>query len=70
MGGNVYRICGKTQPGATVRSAGRETFAAADGSFVLQISTAAAETKVEISDDKGNRGGFVISLKNGTARKL
>lgn len=70
MGGNIYRIYGRTQPGATVRSAGRDTFAAADGSFVLQISTSAAETKVDINDDKGNRGGFVISLKNGNARKL
>ncbi len=70
MGGNIYRIYGKTQPGATVRSAGRDTFAAADGSFVLQISTSAAETKVDITDDKGNRGGFAVSLKNGNARKL
>lgn len=65
MGGNIYRIYGMTQPGATVRSSGRDTFAAADGSFVLQISSSASEAKIDISDDKGNRGGFVISLKNG-----
>ena len=41
------------------------TFAAADGSFVLQISSSVRETRVDISDDKGNRGGFVISLRNG-----
>ncbi len=70
MGGNIYRIYGRTQSGATVRSAGRETFAAADGSFVLQISSSSSETRVDISDDKGNRGGFVISLRNGNARKL
>jgi hypothetical protein len=70
MGGNIYRIYGRTQPGATVRSAGRDTFAAADGSFVLQISASASETRVDISDDKGNRGGFVVSLRNGNARKL
>lgn len=64
MGGNIYRIYGRSQPGTTVRSAGRETFAAADGSFVLQISASSGETRVDISDDKGNRSGFVISLKN------
>ncbi len=70
MGGNIYRIYGRTQPGATVRSAGRDTFAAADGSFVLQISSSSAETRVDISDDKGNRGSFVVSLRNGNARKM
>ncbi|CAN5625193.1 hypothetical protein BH20ACI4_BH20ACI4_10070 [soil metagenome] len=70
MGGSIYRIYGRTQAGATVRSAGRDTFAAADGSFVLQISASSSETRVDISDDKGNRGSFVISLRNGNARKL
>lgn len=70
MGGNIYRIYGRTQPGATVRAAGRDTFAAADGSFVLQISASSSETRVDISDDKGNRGGFVISLRTGKARKI
>ncbi len=65
MGGNIYRIYGKTKPGATVRSSGRDTFAAADGSFILQISASSGETKVDIGDDKGNRGGYVISLRNG-----
>lgn len=70
MGGSIYRIYGRTQPGATVRSAGRETFAAADGSFVLQISSASGEARVDIGDDKGNRGAFAVSLRNGNARKL
>lgn len=70
MGGSIYRIYGRTQSGATVRSAGRETFAAADGSFVLQISSSSGEARVDISDDKGNRGVFAVSLKNGNARKL
>ena len=64
MGGNIYRISGRTQPGATVRSAGRDTFAAADGSFILQISSSSAETRVDISDDRGNRSGFALSLRN------
>lgn len=64
MGGNIYRVAGKTQSGATVKIAGRETFASADGSFILQISSPSAEAKVDISDERGNRSGFVISLRN------
>ena len=64
VGGNVYIISGTTQAGANVRSAGRETFAAADGSFRLQISSASGEATVEINDERGNRSGYVISLSN------
>src|SRR4028119_1153508 len=38
IGGDIYLIGGKTQPGMVVRAQGRETFAAGDGSFNLQIS--------------------------------
>lgn len=65
MGGNVYIISGRTQPGMVVRSQGRETFAGPDGAFRMQISTASAETKIEIGDDRGNRSGFVLSLRTG-----
>ncbi|HSK71164.1 MAG TPA: FecR domain-containing protein [Pyrinomonadaceae bacterium] len=65
VGGNIFLITGKTQPGAMVRSAGRETFASADGTFRLQISSPSREAGIEISDEKGNRGGFVLSLRTG-----
>ena len=64
VGGNVFFISGKTQPGLLVRSLGREMFAAGDGSFRLQISTPLSEVAVELADDQGNRAGFVISLRN------
>jgi len=64
VGGNVFIISGRTMPGALVRSLGRETFAAGDGSFRLQISTPVSESAVEMSDDQGNRAGFVLSLRN------
>lgn len=66
VGGRVYLVTGKTQPGMIVRAAGRETFAGPDGSFKLQISSPSIESAVEISDDRGNRTGFVISLRNGS----
>lgn len=65
LGGGLYRISGKTQPGATVRASAKQTFATGDGSFLLQINSATAQTTVEISDDKGNRSSFVLSLANG-----
>lgn len=67
VGGTIYRIAGKTQPGATVRIQGRETFAQADGSFMLQVSSSLSETVVEISDDRGNKTTYALSLKTATA---
>ena len=64
VGGNVFIISGRTMPGSLVRSLGRETFAAGDGSFKLQISTPVSEAAVEMSDDQGNRAGFVLSLRS------
>lgn len=65
VGGNIYFVSGKTKAGAIVRISGRETFAMGDGSFRLQISAAAAETTVEIADERGNRNRYLLSLKTG-----
>lgn len=65
VGGNVYLLSGRTRPGVTVKSAGRETNSGPDGAFRMQISSPSVETAVEISDDRGNRTGFIISLRNG-----
>ena len=65
VGGRVYLISGRTSPGVTVKSQGRETNSGPDGAFKLQISTPSIQTAVEISDDRGNRSGFIISLRNG-----
>jgi hypothetical protein len=65
LGGTVYRISAKTQPGATVRAQGKQTFATGDGSFLLQISSPSPQTTVEISDDRGNRSSFVLNLSTG-----
>jgi hypothetical protein len=68
VGGNVYLVSGKTIPGATVRILGRENFAQSDGTFKLQASTPSSEVTVDISDEHGNRSGYVISLS--TAKVL
>lgn len=63
VGGNVYILTGRTQPGTLVRSQGNQIFAANDGSFRLQVSTPLSELPVELSDDRGNRAGFVIAVR-------
>ncbi|MBS1768506.1 MAG: FecR domain-containing protein [Acidobacteria bacterium] len=69
VGGGIFIITGKTQPGMAVRSQGRDTFAVSDGSFRLQVSSQSAETSIEIGDDRGNRAGFVVSLRTGRLMK-
>lgn len=63
VGGNVFIIGGKTLPGLTVKSQGNQVFAAADGSFRLQITSPLSEAAIELGDDAGNRAGFVLSLR-------
>ena len=65
VGGNIYLLSGRTRPGMTVRSQGRETISGPDGAFTMQISSPSVETAVEIGDGRGNRTGFIISLRNG-----
>ncbi len=67
VGGNIYFVSGKTQPGATVRIAGREVFAAADGSFRLQVSAGGSTVTVEISDERGNRSRYGLNLNSAKA---
>lgn len=67
VGGSIYLVGGKTQPGATVRIGGREVFAAADGSFRLQISANSPNITVEISDERGNRSRYGLNLNSGKA---
>ena len=65
VGGGIYLISGRTHAGMVVRAAGRDTFAGSDGSFKLQVSSPSTEVVVEIGDDRGNRSGFIISLRSG-----
>ena len=65
LGGKIYRVSGKTQPGATVRAFGRQIFAGGDGSFLLQGVSSTPQTTVVINDDRGNRSSFVLNLTSG-----
>lgn len=66
VGGSIYILSGRTQPGMAVRSMGKSTYSGADGNFRLQVNSPSIEAPVEIGDERGNRTGFVISLRSGT----
>ena len=69
VGGSIYLISGRTQSGATVRISGREIFAAADGTFRLQISTKSPTVAVEINDERGNRSRYNLNLNSSQAAR-
>lgn len=69
VGGRVYLVRGKTQSGTIVRAGERETFAAADGSFTLQIASDTPVVAVDLSDERGSRSRYNISLRTGAARR-
>ena len=70
VGGSVYLVRGRSQPGNTIRIAGRETLAASDGSFQLQITApeGASEVTVEARDPQGNKNQYRLTLSTGVAR--
>ncbi len=65
LGGRIYRVGGKTQSGAIVRIVGREVFAASDGAFLIQINSPSDQATVEVSDERGNKSSYSITLSSG-----
>ncbi|MET0647104.1 MAG: FecR domain-containing protein [Pyrinomonadaceae bacterium] len=67
VAGQIYLVRGRTQAGNTVRCAGRETLAARDGFFQLQINAprGAREVQLETADTVGNRNSFKFQLPPG-----
>jgi hypothetical protein len=64
LGGSIYLIRGKAEPGITIRVAGRETIAAPDGAFQLQVTAGETtrELTVEAQDPQGNSSQYKVSL--------
>ena len=67
VAGNLDLVRWRTQAGNTVRCAGRETLAARDGFFQLQINAprGAREVQLETADTQGNRNSFKFQLPPG-----
>jgi hypothetical protein len=70
LGGNIYLIRGKAEPGITIRVSGRETIAAPDGAFQIQVTAGAAtrELAVEAQDPRGNSSQYKVSLSGRAGR--
>ena len=69
LGGSIYIIRGKSEPGTTIRVSGRETIAAPDGAFQIQVTAGAArELMVEARDSQGNSSQYKVQLSGRAAR--
>jgi hypothetical protein len=71
LGGSIYLIRGKADPGVTIRCSGRETIAAADGAFQIQVTAASTtrELTLEAQDSRGNSSQYKVSLSTRAARR-
>ncbi|HEX7771368.1 MAG TPA: Ig-like domain-containing protein, partial [Pyrinomonadaceae bacterium] len=66
LGGSIYIIRGKAEPGTTIRVSGRETNATTNGAFQIQVTAGAArELTVEARDSQGNSSQYKVSLSRG-----
>ena len=70
LGGSIYLIRGKADPGVTIRCSGRETIAAADGAFQIQVTAGATtrELTLEAQDSRGNSSQYRVSLSTRAGR--
>jgi hypothetical protein len=64
LGGNIYLIRGRAEPGTTIRIAGREALVPTDKSFQVQITAHpdASEIMVEAQDPQGNTSNYKVVL--------
>lgn len=70
VGGDIYLIRGTSQPGTTLRVAGRESVATSDGSFQLQITAPSGSRNitVEAQDPQGNSSQYRVAIGPGRSR--
>ncbi len=70
LGGNIYLIRGRAEPGTTIRAGGRESLVSTDRRFQIQITAApgTAEVAVEAQDVQGNSSNYTVHLGNRSRR--
>lgn len=71
VGGQIYVIKGRTQPGTTVSFNDRQILSDSNGLFRLQITApdGAREVTITAQDQQGNRGEHKVPLAPGAARQ-
>jgi hypothetical protein len=70
LGGSLYLVRGRAEPGTTIKVSGRETIVAPDGSFQIQVTASggARDVAIEAQDPQGNSSQYRVSLSGRTAR--
>lgn len=70
LGGRIYLIRGRSEPGTTMRVAGRETIVPGDGTFQLQVTAppGSQEVNIEAEDSRGNVTPYRVSLQGRSGR--
>ena len=70
LGGSLYLVRGKAEPGTTIRISGRETIVNPDSSFQIQLVVPgdSREITVEAQDSQGNSSQYKVSLSGRGAR--
>ena len=70
LGGKIYLVRGRAEPGTTVRVADREMIVPAEKAFVLQITAPdnAGEITLEAEDSQGNSSHYQVPLRGGRAK--
>jgi len=66
LGGNIYLIRGRAEPGTTIRAGGRESLVSTDRRFQIQITAppGTGEITVEAQDVQGNSSSYNLSLSS------
>ncbi len=70
VGGNIYIIRGRSDPGTTIRVAGRQTLASTNGTFRIQITAPDGDNQVtvEAQDSLGNSSQYRVPLNSARAK--
>lgn len=70
LGGQIYLVRGRSEPGTTIRVSGRETIVAAEGSFQIQVIAppGTGEITIDAEDSRGNVTPYRLSLFSHSGR--
>lgn len=70
LGGRIYLIRGRAEPGTTIRVSGREAIVPPNGAFQIQISATSSQVVVvEAQDSQGNSSQYKLPLSSRAARR-
>ena len=71
LGGSIYLIKGKAEPGNTIRAEGREAIVPSDGNFQLQVTATGGTRDIVVvaQDSQGNSSQYKVTLAGRAGRK-